>query len=92
MPQVQVDINDNTSFWERHKKAIVAIIIIVIIISLVVLPTGTPEDLVTTVPLFAALGWKEFLIIASIAGIFLIIALSALQNPAIKQEYKKQTV
>lgn len=91
MPETQINVSQDTSFWEKNKKAIVAIVIVVIIVSLIVLPTGTPEDLVTTVPLFAALGWKEFLIIAAIAGIFLIIALSVLQNPTIKEEYIKRT-
>ena len=43
------------------------------VIALIVLPTGTPEDLFTSVPLLLFVGWKVFLILCAIALIALLL-------------------
>lgn len=61
-------------------KKLIWIIIAVLIIAWIILPTGTPEDLVTTVPLLGAVGWKKFLIIAFITLALLAIVLIIIHN------------
>ena len=37
------------------------------VLAFIILPTGTPEDLVTTIPLIAYLGLEIYLVVATVA-------------------------
>ena len=62
-------------------KIILWILVAIIVLAFIILPTGTPEDLITTVPLFGAVGWKKYLIIAVIAVSLLALAYIIINRP-----------
>ena len=49
----------------------IIIIGVILIVALIVLPTLTPEDLITTIPLIAILGWWGFAFLCFIILIIL---------------------
>lgn len=75
------------------KKTLLWIVIIILVVAFIILPTATPEDLFTTVPILGAVGWHKYLIIAVIA-----IALAALafiiinHNKDIKSSLQKKHI
>lgn len=76
-----------------NNKIFIWIIISIVLIALIILPTFTPEDLFTTVPIFGAFGWKKFFIIAGIALVLLGIALLiAYHNKSIKDYLKNKNI
>jgi len=42
------------------------------VLVLIVLPSGTPDDSFTTIPLIALLGWKYFILVGIILVLFII--------------------
>lgn len=47
--------------------------LIIIVIAFIILPTGTPEDLVTTVPIIGAIGMPSFILLcAGVLGLLYI--------------------
>lgn len=74
-------------------KTLLWIVIIIVVLSLIILPTFTPEDLFTTVPLFGALGWRKFAIIAGVTLlIFGLALLIAYNNETIKDFLKRKNI
>lgn len=57
-----------------HKKHIHWYVLAIIVLAIVILPTGTPEDAFTTVPLLGVIGWKKYLVIIGIT--ILVLALT----------------
>ena len=57
----------------RSRKTKALLVTLVIILALIILPTGTPEDLVTTLVFIQLLGWKLYLIMAIITLILLLL-------------------
>jgi len=57
----------------RKLKAL--LVTLVVLLALIVLPTGTPEDLVTTVLFIQVLGWKTYLLIALITLLLILLIL-----------------
>lgn len=49
------------------------LIAILIVIALIVLPTGTPEDIPTTLAIIRVGGWKLYLLLAGIVILLLVI-------------------
>lgn len=62
------------------KKALLYIVIAIIVVAFIILPTFTPEDLFTTVPILGAVGWKKYLIIAIISIAFVLLAFVIINN------------
>jgi len=75
-----------------NHKTLAIVLIVIIVISLVVLPTGTPEDIITTAPILGAIGWKKFFILSMILLVFLIIAISIIRNKADVKSYVKNII
>lgn len=76
-----------------NNKIFIWIIISIVLIALIILPTFTPEDLFTTVPIFGAFGWNKFLIIAGITLLLLGIALLiAYNNKSIRDYLKNKNI
>lgn len=74
-------------------KTILWIIVIIVVLALIILPTFTPEDLFTTVPLFGALGWRRFAIVAGVTLLILGLALLiAYHNQTIKDFLKRKNI
>lgn len=74
-------------------KTLLWIVVVIIVVALIILPTFTPEDLVTTVPIFGAVGWKKFSIIATITLLTLGAAiLIAYNNQEIKDFLKRNNI
>ena len=48
----------------RKLKAL--LVTLVVLLALIVLPTGTPEDLFTTILFMHVLGWKTYILLALI--------------------------
>ena len=58
---------------KRRKSSL--IFWLLVILALIVLPTGTPEDLVTSVPLIMILGFEGYLLLCLIVLILIILFL-----------------
>lgn len=61
-------------------KTLFYIIIAIIVIAFIILPTFTPEDIFTTVPILGAVGWHKYLIIALISIVLVIISFIVINN------------
>lgn len=76
-----------------NSKTLLWIVVIIVVLALIILPTFTPEDFVTTVPLLGIVGWKKFAIIAGITLVILSIALLiAYNNQSIKDFLKRKNI
>lgn len=63
----------------KNKKLPILIGLFLILV-IIVLPTGTPEDFITTVPIIGIFGWKIYVIVALILVIGLLIIMSNLKE------------
>lgn len=76
-----------------NSKTLLWIIVIIVVLALIILPTFTPEDLFTTVPLFGAFGWRKFAILAGVTLLILGLALIiAYHNQTIKDFLKRKNI
>lgn len=76
-----------------NSKTLLWIVVIIVVLALIILPTFTPEDLITTVPIFGIVGWKKFAIIAGITLLILGLALLiAYNNQSIKDFLKRKNI
>lgn len=74
-------------------KTLLWTIIAIVVIAFIILPTFTPEDLFTTVPLLGAVGWKKYLIIAVIAIVLVSLAFFIINNnQQIKDSLKRKKI
>lgn len=74
-------------------KTLLWIVVVIVVLALIILPTFTPEDLFTTVPIFGALGWRKFIILAGITLLILGVALLvAYNNQSIKDFLKRKHI
>lgn len=69
----EVAVNDKE---QKRKSFILAAVFIFIVIFFVILPSFTPEDLITTAPIIATIGIKNFLIVSGILILILLILLN----------------
>lgn len=76
-----------------NSKTLLWIVVVIVVVAFIILPTFTPEDLVTTVPILGVVGWKKFIIIAGITILVLAFTLLiAYNNPKIKTYLKTKNL
>lgn len=51
---------------KQAKRGRLSLAVVIALLAFVILPTGTPEDLVTTLPLYAALGVQGYAVVAAV--------------------------
>jgi len=54
------------SDWKNGKITLIVSLLVLLGLAFIILPTGTIEDLVTTLPLIMVIGWKGYMVVVAV--------------------------